>query len=398
VAELEAVMEAVPDALTVYDAAGHVRMANAAHHAQVARFTLPTPDGKTVSHRYRHIGGAHAASASQLGKEEWPLTRALRGEVLTGANALELAVRTPEDKMATFSITGAPLRDADGCIAGAVTVSRDITEQKRLACEQEELRAHELALEESARHMDEFLATASHDLRSPLTVVRTRMQIALRRLTRLQDSAAASPLPLPQTDIEALHASLLAANESADRLIRLVSLLFDVARARSGTLELQLVPSDLSALVHEQVMVQRIAAPDRTIELVVPPDPQFVWVWADADRLAQVLTNYLTNALKYSPADQPVTVRLEVVEDQAVASVTDHGPGLPVEEQSRVWEWLHRVPGIAVQYESAHASGSLGLGLHICKKLIELHPGGSVGVESELGAGSTFWFRLPLSS
>jgi signal transduction histidine kinase len=81
-----------------------------------------------------------------------------------------------------------------------------------------------------------------------------------------------------------------------------------------------------------------------------------------------------------------------------VASVIDLGPGLPVEELGRIWDWFHRVPGIAVQYESAQASGSLGLGLHICKKVIELHPGGSVGVDSEVGAGSTFWFRLPLTS
>jgi signal transduction histidine kinase len=89
---------------------------------------------------------------------------------------------------------------------------------------------------------------------------------------------------------------------------------------------------------------------------------------------------------------------LEVVENQAVVSVTDHGPGLPPDEQSRIWELFHRVPGIEVQSWSGESSGSLGLGLHICKQLMELHPGGSVGVESIVGAGSTFWFRLPLVS
>jgi signal transduction histidine kinase len=111
-----------------------------------------------------------------------------------------------------------------------------------------------------------------------------------------------------------------------------------------------------------------------------------------------VLGNYLTNALKYSPADQTVTVRLQVEDDQVIVSVSDHGPGLPPEEQSRIWEVFHRVPGIEVQYESGDSAGSLGLGLHICKQLIELHPGGHVGVESTVGEGSTFWFQLPLVS
>jgi signal transduction histidine kinase len=129
--------------------------------------------------------------------------------------------------------------------------------------------------------------------------------------------------------------------------------------------------------------------------LEVPADE--VPVDADADRLDQVVSNYLTNALKYSPGDQPVTARLEVVDNLAVVSVVDHGPGLPPEEQSRVWELFHRIPGIEVRHESGESSGSLGLGLHICKQLVELHRGGSVGVGSVVGEGSTFWFRLPLA-
>jgi signal transduction histidine kinase len=290
----------------------------------------------------------------------------------------------------------APLRDEGGYLTGAVGIFRDQTEQKRLAREREEARAHELALEDTARRMDEFLATASHDLRTPLTVVKSRLQIALRRAVHLRESVATPPDALPETDLEALHASLLAANQSADRLTHLVAVLFDVARARSGTLELELVPCDLTVLVREQMAAQQAAIPGRRIELQVPAD--VVVVEADAARLSQVLNNYLSNALKYSSADQPVTVKLEVVEDQAVVSVADHGPGLLPEEQSRIWEVFHRVPGIEVQSESGETGGSLGLGLHICKQLIELHPGGSVGVESVVGDGSTFWFRLPLAS
>jgi signal transduction histidine kinase len=308
----------------------------------------------------------------------------------------EVRLRTFDGREVEVISSLAPLRDQDGQVVGGVTIMHDQTEQKRLGREREEARAHELALEDIARHMDEFLATASHDLRTPLTVVKSRLQIALRRLMRLRDSTATTPDALPDGDLEALHECVRAANQSADRLTHLVALLFDVSRARSGTLELQLAPCDLTNLVHEQVAAQRMVAPDRTIELVVP-DPPVVWVQADADRLSQVLSNYLTNALKYSTKDQPVAVRLEVVEHQAVVSVADHGPGIPLEEQSHIWELFHRVPGIELQYESGESSGSLGLGLHICKQVVELHPGGSVGVDSVVGAGSTFWFRLPLA-
>jgi signal transduction histidine kinase len=85
------------------------------------------------------------------------------------------------------------------------------------------------------------------------------------------------------------------------------------------------------------------------------------------------------------------------VKNVAVVSVEDHGPGLPPGEQRRVWEAFYRAPGVEIQPGSSEVGGSLGLGLHICKQLIELHPGGSVGVESVVREGSTFWFRLPLA-
>jgi signal transduction histidine kinase len=194
---------------------------------------------------------------------------------------------------------------------------------------------------------------------------------------------------------DAVAESLDIAWTGVKRLRRLVEHLFDVAQAQTGTLTLKLARCDLTALVRGQVAAQQAVVPERPIMLEVPEEE--VSVDADADRLDQVLGNYLTNALKYSPADQPVAARLEVVGDLAVVSVVDHGPGLPQEEQSRVWELFHRVPGIEVQHDNGEASGSLGLGLHICKQLVELHQDGSVGVESVVGQGSTFWFRLPVA-
>jgi signal transduction histidine kinase len=128
----------------------------------------------------------------------------------------------------------------------------------------------------------------------------------------------------------------------------------------------------------------------------VPPNA--VLVQADANRLDEVLANFVSNALKYSHVNRPVTVELHVEENQAVVRVVDQGPGIPLEERSRIWDPFYRSPEVPRQPGNRSDTGSLGLGLSICKQLIELHPGGSIGLESVVGKGSTFWFRLPLAS
>ncbi len=151
--------------------------------------------------------------------------------------------------------------------------------------------------------------------------------------------------------------------------------------------------ADLAAVVAEAVDEQRQAAPERTIRLSVPPD-QCVWLSIDADRISQVVANYLTNALKYSAEDQPVEVGLEIAEGAARLWVRDHGPGLSPEEQERIWERFHRAPDVEVRSGSGVG---LGLGLYISKTIIEAHQG-LVGVQSAPGAGATFWFSLPFPS
>jgi signal transduction histidine kinase len=171
-----------------------------------------------------------------------------------------------------------------------------------------------------------------------------------------------------------------------------VALLFDISLVRAGKLELHCVPCDLAAVVREPVEALRLANPQRTIDLqLVAAGP--VRVVADADRIGQVVTNYLSNALKYSAEDKVVAVRVTVAGAEAHVTVKDHGPGLPRREQDRVWQALYRAEGVGVQ--SGSASG-LGLGLHICKTIVEAH-GGQVGVKSAVGKGSTFSFTLPLA-
>jgi signal transduction histidine kinase len=274
-----------------------------------------------------------------------------------------------------------------------------LIEQSRLYAEEqvsrraaEAARANAEAARELSQRLDEFVSIASHDIRTPVAVIRGNIQQALREYDQLLANEA---LDAAQGDARAVRESLAEAVAGADRLTRLVDMLFDIVRARNGKLELQMSLCDLAAIVSAIVEAQRIATPGRVIGLELPNERP-VLVYADADRLGQVLNNYLSNAIKYSPDTSVITTHLEVYESKAIVSVQDEGPGLPWTEQSRVWEMFHRAPGINVQSATANAA-SLGLGLHVCKQIIELHQG-QVGVESVEGQGATFWFSLALAA
>lgn len=267
---------------------------------------------------------------------------------------------------------------------------------KRKAVEEKaQAEAREAALRQTQERMDEFVAIASHDLRSPLTAALGFNEIAAVRYERLS-SAVLDARPDLGGHVEAIRTNLEEARQSVERMWRLVDLLFDTTQVRTGKIELHRLPCDLAALVYDQVVALRVANPRRTLHLQVPREGpvQPVQVVVDADRIGQVVTNYVTNALKYSPADQPVAVRVARNSTWACVSVEDHGPGLLASEQEYIWERFYRVPG--VQAQGSPGTTGLGLGLHICKVIIESH-GGKVGVESAVGKGSTFWFSLLLA-
>jgi signal transduction histidine kinase len=184
-----------------------------------------------------------------------------------------------------------------------------------------------------------------------------------------------------------------------ERMEALVNDLVDVSRIQAGKLELRRSVADLVGVVQEAVREQQQAAPERQLQLQGPLEQERLLVEVDVGRIEQVVTNFLTNALKYSGVERPVVVGLEVQgsgegpgERQVRVWVRDEGPGLPVEEQERIWERFHRVQGVEVQ---SGTGVGLGLGLYISRMIVEQHHG-QVGIESVLGQGATFWFTLPL--
>jgi signal transduction histidine kinase len=403
---LHTILETMADGVIVYDRRCYPLQINRAYRELLALDHAPAGyESLPARERLHLLDMRDATTGAPLPFDKSPAGRALKGgEVVTGQRA-DVRLRAFDGRELEVTISAAPLRDWEGNVVGAVCVLHDQTERNRLAREREAARADELAAREAGRRLEEFLAIAAHDLRAPLGAVVGFLDLAERQTERLAAVVQeAHPELVPRAD--AVGARLHDAAEGAERLTRLLALLFDTAVLRAGKLELHRAPLDLVALVRAQVAGLRIAAPERTIRLHLPASGEHIVVEVDADRIGQVVANYLTNALKYSPPDRPVEVRVAAHGGRARVIVCDQGPGIPTEEQARVWELFHRAPGATAHGTTPGGTprstpggvhtGSLGLGLHISKAIIRVH-GGQVGVKSTLGEGSTFWFTLPLA-
>jgi signal transduction histidine kinase len=395
---MHTILETMTDGVAVYDSAGYLQRVNRAYRElrgmEQAPAGFETQPLREQTHLFRV---RDAATGKLLPFEATPAGRALRGEVDRGSSR-DVRVQAFDGREMEVSVSAAPLREPNGRIAGAVLVLRDLTEYKRMAREREEASASELAAREATRRMEAFVAVAAHDLRAPLTAVFGYLGLAQRQTERLA-TAVRETYPHLAARLDAVQDRLDDASEGAKRLARLLTLLFDAEAIRTGKLVLHRSPSDLTMLLCEYVEALRVAAPERTIRLRLPGHGAPISVEVDADCIGRVVTNFVTNALKYSPPEKPVDVSVTARRGQARVAVHDYGRGIAKAEQGRVWELFHRGAENTTQgtWPVGTLAGSLGLGLYICKAIIEAH-GGRVGVESVVGKGSRFWFTLPLAS
>lgn len=356
--QVEAIFEAMADGLVYYDAAGRVVRMNTATR-QLLGYDAAAARDVVVQRPWTEHPALRDASGEHSSLDEWPLVRILTGEIITSERAVDVHVWGPEGRLGMLAVSGAPIYDNEGRVILAVVSIRDVTEARRLD-------------DERAQMMN----TVSHELKTPLSVV--------AMAHGLIDKRAILGQPPSSDTIDVLA-------DGIAQMTRLVNDLVDAARAETGQLAVKPVPQDLR-LVCRTVVAEQMRAVERVITLREPSQPTFVD--ADTIRISQVLTNLLSNALKYSPPDRPVSVRLQRKKGVARVEVHDDGPGIPPESKPHLFERFYRVPGMKVLHG---LSDGLGLGLYIARTLVELH-GGKIDVESEERQGATFWFTLPLLS
>jgi PAS domain S-box-containing protein len=248
---------------------------------------------------------------------------------------------------------------------GVALFSRDVTARKQ-----------------AERTREDFLAAAAHDLKTPLTTIKGLAQIHQRRVQRL------NPPDAPQ-----LIDGLVRIDGAANELLRQINTLLDLSRQRAGEpLPLERSATDLTALVLQEVARRQGASELHRLRVEMLATP-IVGQW-DGDRIARVLTNLLTNGIKYSPEGGEITVRLAQEAaadgDWAVLSVADQGLGIPATDLERVFERFYRGSNVAGKIDGT------GIGLAAARQIVEQH-GGTISVDSQEGAGTTFTVRLPLT-
>lgn len=242
--------------------------------------------------------------------------------------------------------------------------------------------AKELELEESRRDeldrlKDEFVLTASHELRSPLTSVQGFAELLML------DRDSLTPRQAETVEI------IL---DNCRHLVRLLNDLLDLARSDAGRLAIQPQPTEVAPLVEDVVRTMRAQTETGGQHLTEDVQPGLPLINVEPARIRQILVNLLTNAHEYSPEGASIGVSARAVGAEVEIAVSDNGPGIPEDQLGRIFERFTRGDAGLTQ-----RVGGTGLGLAISKSLVELH-GGSIAAESIVGQGSTFRLRLPIAA
>ncbi|WP_158502037.1 PAS domain-containing protein [Vitiosangium sp. GDMCC 1.1324] len=321
--------------------------------------------------REEEVGQTLRESTPQVASVVEPLMRRVleTGEPIIGLDLRGEVPATP-GALRSWRVSYYPVRTPRGGIVGVGAVVVELTAERQAQEERERLlrEAHE-----AIQVRDDFLSVASHELKTPLTPLKLLLQTLKLRC------ASGQPLP-PRLAEKALT--------QVDRLSGLISDLLDASLVEAGQLPVECEPMPFRELVREVVANFRPACIHHTLEY--EEHTEELVIQGDRERLAQVLMNLLENALKYSPQGGPIHVALTQTRNEALVSISDSGIGIPEDEQAHLFERFFRARNAPIS-----GFGGLGLGLYICRDIIERH-GGRIWVESELGRGSTFRFTLPV--
>ena len=343
-ADSQAYLEWLPDAVVVVDAEGRIVHANAAAE-RLARASRDELAGRPLDDA--------VPLRDSAGNPWWTCTerlRRLRGVRRVPVRELHLVAGgepVPVDLTARF------VRDGDGRVVQAVCVLRDASARNR-----------------GDSQRGELISTLAHELRSPLTSVKGFTSTLLHRWERFSDDQK--------------RQMLATVNMDADRVTRLIRELLDVSRIDAGRLELRRKEFDLAAMAEGVVGRFDLQHDGHSFQITFPDG--FPRVYADPDKIEQVLTNLVENAVKYSDGG-PVTVTGAVTDAEVEVAVRDQGVGVPTEQLPLIFTKFYRRAGHEV-------TGGTGLGLFIARGLVEAH-NGRIWADSAPGQGTTLRFRLP---
>ena len=353
---LQQVIDVLPEGIMLVDASGRVFLSNAAADEIAGRDLAAASDTLFGDFGLLHLDG------TPYEPPDLPLARIVQqGEVVRGEQLLLPNVTT--ERQVPVLVNGAPLRDQSGGLHGGVAVFQDISPIKELE-----------------RQKDAFLAAASHDLKNPLTAIKARAQILQRQALRMKGAES-------QRVVDGLRAI----DGTATRLTAMINELLDVARLQMGRpLLLDRQPTDL-AEISRQVIAELQPSTDRHDIEIKAPSESILGLW-DRARLERVVSNLVSNAIKFSPEGGRIALVIRGEEREGepwvALEVHDEGVGIPTEDVPRIFERFYRGSNVAGAIEGT------GLGLTGSRHIVEQH-GGHLLVESQQGQGSVFTVLLP---
>ncbi len=264
---------------------------------------------------------------------------------------------TKDGRLLDVSLTISPIMDKQGQIIGLSKIARDITEKK---------------LEEQRKN--DFIGMVSHELKTPLTSLTAIIQMAQRKLS--------------QQDDRVFFEAMEKANQQAKRMAAMINGFLNVSRLEAGKLLIDKRTFDLDQLLREILEEIRLTVTSHSFNL---EDCDHITVNGDRDRIASVISNLISNAIKYSPKGKLINIHCNLKDNKVIVSVKDEGMGIKPDDLAHIFDRYYR----AETNNTRHISG-FGIGLYLSKEIITLH-GGEIWAESDFDKGSTFYFSLPLS-
>ncbi|MBV9020630.1 MAG: PAS domain S-box protein [Ktedonobacteraceae bacterium] len=311
------------------------------------------PESEVLGCSYFKVLRPKDRYGNDLRQEDSPILQAFAGQVVLNK---EMVISTRDGQCIDVCVTASCVRSVKGEPMNGILNVRDITLQRQ---------------QEEQRSM--FISVISHELQTPIAIIKGYASTLAR--------------PDAKLDAKALRKRLLAIEEEADRLNKLVGNLLYASRIQAGGLSMEVAPLDLVPLIRGVTRRLIAKSPDVAVELDIPANLPLVM--ADRDRIEEVLQNLLDNAVKYSPHQRALTITCRATGEEVIVSVSDKGMGISLRDQERIFDRFQRVGGAPTQ-----AMPGAGLGLYICRVIVEAH-GGHIWVESTLHQGSTFSFSLP---